>query len=484
MSLDPKESPHTGAEVEESSDISSFDPDAYLKKQIEEESEHSINYRNCSWQKTAGLLFSEYICLAIMSFPWSYSVLGLGLGLIVTVIVSLLCLYTGLIISDYCAAYPHLLNVCDIGQHLIFGKKWVWYATAVAFLLNNTLIQALHVLVGAKYWNTISDNTTICSIVFGVITAIICFLLSLPRTFSHLSGVGYFSAVTMFIAVLLAMIFAGVQSHPNKFDPATPVVWHAWPQKGEKYVNIMSAVLNIVYTFVGQITYPSFISQMKQPRDFRKALVVVTICELITFALAGSIIYVYVGNAYMVAPAFGSLVGNFKKISFSFALPTILFLGSLYSNVSSQFLFHQIFNKGSVHRNENTLLGWGVWAGLNGALWAIAFVIAEVIPFFSDLLSLMSSLFDCFFGFIFWALAYFKLRKLYYYKQEGVRPNLLEVFKRSSLLQKGEFVLNLIIFALGVYILGPGLYSTIQSIIWSYEASLYGKPFSCVSNGL
>lgn len=117
----------------------------------------------------------------------------------------------------------------------------------------------------------------------------------------------------MFIAVILAMIFAGVQNHPNGYDPSTPVVWHAWPQKGEKYVNIMSAVLNIVYTFVGQITYPSFISQMKQPRDFRKALVVVTICELITFALAGSIIYVYVGNAYMIAPAFGSLVGNFKR---------------------------------------------------------------------------------------------------------------------------------------------------------------------------
>lgn len=471
-------------ELHENSDVSSLDPDLFLEKEVENENSHDINYRDCSWQKTAGLLFSEYICLAIMSFPWSYSVLGLGLGLIVTVIVSLLCLYTGLVICDYCAAYPHLTNVCDIGQHLMFGSKWVWYATAVAFLLNNTLIQALHVLVGAKYWNTISDNTTICSVVFGVVTAIICFLLSLPRTFSHMSGVGYFSAITMFIAVLLAMIFAGIQSHPFGYDPSTPVVWHGWPQKGEKYVNIMSAVLNIVYTFVGQITYPSFISQMKRPREFRKALIVVTICELITFALAGSIVYVYVGNAYITAPAFGSLTGNFKKIAFSFALPTILFLGSLYSNVSSQFLFQQFFKKDSIHRNSHTLTGWGVWVGLNAILWVIAFVIAEVIPFFSDLLSLMSSLFDCFFGFIFWALAYFKLRKLYYFKQEGISLNLFSLFKRSNMWQKAEYVLNVVIFALGFYILGPGLYATIQSIIWSYEASLYGSPFSCVSNAL
>ena len=141
------------------------------------------------------------------------------------------------------------------------------------------------------------------------------------------------------------MAFVGVQSHPYGFKEGTPVHWRAWPAKGEKYVNIMSAVLNIVYTFVGQITYPSFISQMKQPKDFKKALIVVTICELITFSLAGSIIYVYVGNAYVTAPAFGSLVGNYKKIAFSFALPTIIFLGALYSNVSSQFLFQKFSAK-------------------------------------------------------------------------------------------------------------------------------------------
>lgn len=37
------------------------------------------------------------------------------------------------------------------------------------------------------------------------------------------------------------------------------------------------------------------------------------------------------GNQYMVAPAFGSLTILYKKIAFSFAIPTILFLGALYS---------------------------------------------------------------------------------------------------------------------------------------------------------
>lgn len=42
----------------------------------------------------------------------------------------------------------------------------------------------------------------------------ICFFVSLPRPLSQLSGMGVFSAVTMGIAVLLAIIFAGIQDHP------------------------------------------------------------------------------------------------------------------------------------------------------------------------------------------------------------------------------------------------------------------------------
>jgi hypothetical protein len=48
--------------------------------------------------QTAALLFSEYICLAIMSFPWSYSILGLVPGLILTMVVAGMVLYTSLII--------------------------------------------------------------------------------------------------------------------------------------------------------------------------------------------------------------------------------------------------------------------------------------------------------------------------------------------------------------------------------------------------
>ncbi|QEL63071.1 hypothetical protein CJJ09_005265 [Candidozyma auris] len=171
----------------------SFDKKEEEWDKISEEVSPVINYQNCSWQKTAGLLFSEYICLAIMSFPWSYSVLGLIPGLILTVGISLTCLYTGCIITDYCITYPGITSVCDVGQHIFWNSRFVWYATAVMFICNNTLISALHVLVGAKYFSTITDNFDggkiyVCQIAFAVLSGFICFLFRFPERFCPCSS--------------------------------------------------------------------------------------------------------------------------------------------------------------------------------------------------------------------------------------------------------------------------------------------------------
>ncbi|KAL9127487.1 MAG: hypothetical protein Q9217_003643 [Psora testacea] len=450
-------------------------------KQMELEATNSIRYRTCSWQKTAALLFSEYICLAIMSFPYSYSVLGLVPGLIVTVVVALSVLYTSLIVWEFCLRHPEVRDVCDVGQMLYWNWRWVWYATAVMFLLNNTFIQGLHVLTGAKYLNTMS-NGAVCTVGFSAIAAAISWVCSLPRTFDTLSKLATLSAFFTFISVILAAIFAGIEAHPEGYntggskgllvgEPKVLVI----AASGTGFVSGMNAFLNISYTFIGQITIPSFIAEMKQPRDFPKALWAVTIAEILIFSLVGAVVYAYTGTQYNTAPAFGSL-GNetYKKVSFSFMIPTLIFLGVLYASVSARFVFFRIF-EGTRHKGNHTVLGWSVWAGILAVSWVIAFIIAEVIPFFSDLLSLMSSLFDSFFGFIFWGTAYFRMRKADYGEGWVTRRGIRGI---------SGFILNVVIILIGLFMLTGGTYATCQSIVDNYHAGLVGGVFSCKNNAL
>ncbi|KAK3720387.1 hypothetical protein LTR37_003798 [Vermiconidia calcicola] len=463
-----------------SADESPDSADITVGKQLELEAGNAIQYRTCSWQKTAALLFSEYICLAIMSFPYSYSILGLVPGIILTMVQAAFVLYTSLIVWEFCIRHPEVKDVCDVGQMLLWNKRWAWWFTGVMFLLNNTFIQGFHCLVGAKYLNTMT-NGGLCTVGFSAIMAVISWICSMPRTFDALSKLATLSAFFTFISVLLAAIFAGIEDHPGGATPETS--WPALgkplvliiPAAGTTFVDGMNAFLNISYTFIGQITLPSFIAEMKEPRDFPKALWAVTIAEIIVFSLVGGIIYGYTGTNYNTAPAFGSL-GNelYLKVSFSFMIPTLIFLGVLYASVSARFVFFRIF-AGTRHLTHHTVVGWASWAGILAVLWVMAFIIAEVIPFFSYLLSLMSALFDSFFGWIYWGIAYIRMRRADYgpgfWKNRGWRGWC-------------GIILNVFIIIFGFFNLVAGTYASVDAILVGYQVGGFGGPFSCQSNGL
>ena len=158
----------------------------------------------------------------------------------------------------------------------------------------------------------------VCTVGFSAVAAVISWICSLPRTFDTLAKLATLSAFFTFISVILATIFAGIEGRPANFNPDPAYVSPdtgtgggepqvlAIPAAGTTFVAGLNAFLNISYTFIGQITLPSFIAEMKNPRDFPKALWAVTIAEIVVFCLVGAVVYAYVGNQYMTSPVCSS----------------------------------------------------------------------------------------------------------------------------------------------------------------------------------
>ncbi|SNX84979.1 related to neutral amino acid permease [Melanopsichium pennsylvanicum] len=465
---DSKNGRATDGIVEDSSDADSEEAlVAARAKQAQEGG--TIVYRTLSWQKAAVLLFTEYVCLAILSFPWAYSYLGMAGGLLATLGVGVSALYTSLILWRYCLRHPHLLNICDIGYQ-IFGKNQIAYElTAIALILNNVFIMGLHTLTGSEILNTLSNHGT-CTLVFSLVIMILSIILTLPRKLEQLTSLGVISAVSMFISIMLVLIFTGIQgAHPAVDDFDEPVFITAFAPKGTSFVNGLSAALNVIFTWIGHIMYPTFIAEMKDPREFPKALYAVTVAEFVLFSVTGVVVYRYTGQ-YTTAPAVGTLRPVFKKIAFAFVLPTTIIIGVLYASVVAKYLFGRLMI-GTKHYNNHTKTGWAVWIGCVIFTWVLGWVIGEAIPFFSTLLSLMSALFDCYFGYIFWAFAFFELYKGQLWVGQGW-------------LRKLETAFQFVLIVAGLFILGPGLYVSVQSIIDNYATGSVKTPFTCADNSL
>lgn len=86
----------------------------------------------------------------------------------------------------------------------------------------------------------------------------------------------------------------------------------------------------------------------------------------------------------------------------------------------------------------------------------------------------MSSLFDSFFGFIFWGVAYFRMRNV----DGGVA-----FMKSQGFWGYAEAVLNVLIILIGLLFLGPGTWVSVESILLDFDPST-GGVFNCASNGI
>lgn len=296
------------------------------------------------------------------------------------------------------------------------------------------------------------------------------FIPSLVRDFKYSLYAGLISAGTMFVCFLIVVIGHSVQGTPNGWTPGTDLSWTVWAPRGTTFVQGMSALLNIAYTFIGQALIPSFVGDMKRPQDFPKALYASMAAELVLFTVCGAVVYSHTGTALTTAPAYGTLIARYGRPAAAMVLPTIIIVGVLYSLVTSRAIFFQIYPENSIHRRKHTVTGWAVWTAIVFAGWVISFIIGESIPFFNDLLSLISSLFDSWFGYILWAATWFSMSRA---------PG----YRRSGWLYYTEFTINILMLLTGFFFFGAGTYASVQSIINSYALGAIKTPFTCVNTG-
>ncbi|KAF7172655.1 hypothetical protein CNMCM6106_006785 [Aspergillus hiratsukae] len=407
-----------------------------LNALIAEDHQHEIKLRTMSWHRAAWLLAGDQVCLAIMAQSWSLSVLGWVPGIITMLVACILFWVTSITMHEFIMRHPQIMDICDFGYYA-FGKSRITYAfTAFMLLANNIFLIGFHILTGAKILNTLSDHSL---------------------------------SAFMGLAILLFLIFVGIEDAPlygynGDYPTQGPVRTYAFPLPGTSWVACTNAVLNIIFLWVPQALFPTFISEMERPQDFPKSPAVLAAISAVLFIVPPAIGFRYLGQ-YATAPAFGSLgVTAYKKASFAFVIVPTLVIAVIYTNVAAKFVYFRVM-RNSTHAHRNTIIGWGVWGASMVGIWVIAFVLAEVIPSMGDFLSLSGSAFGSFFGFIFYAVVYWQMHK----------GGLFAGVGRSIMTG-----IHGIVLLCGLFLLGPGLYAAVEAVIADYSGGT--RPaFSCAN---
>ncbi|KAK1755574.1 transmembrane amino acid transporter protein-domain-containing protein [Echria macrotheca] len=426
----------------------------------EKQASGEAKFKRLGWKRLTIVLIVEAIALGALSLPSAFATLGMVAGVICSIGMGLIAVYTAYVIGQLKLKFPHISDYAEAGR-LMFGRVGFEIIGAMLMMML-VLIVSSHVLTGKIMWATITDNGKgTCSIVFGVVSAILLFLLAIPPSFAEVAILGYIDFVSIVLAIGITMIATGVQASQQEGGLAA-VNWSAWPKEGVTLQTAFIAITNIAFAYSFAMCQFSFMDEMHTLTDYKKSIVALGGIEIGIYTLTGALIYSFVG-VDVESPALLSAGPMISKIAFGVALPVIIISGSINTVVLGKTILGRAF-KNSVIRYVNTPKGWMVWLGLNAGITVLAWVIAEAIPIFSNLLAISSSLFISGFSYYLPACMWFLQIK------EGSWRD------RKNL---GHAIANAVIFVIGLTILGVGTYSAVKDMIFQFDNHLVSTPFSC-----
>ncbi|KAJ5322091.1 uncharacterized protein N7506_011221 [Penicillium brevicompactum] len=421
--------------------------------------EDEARFRRLGWKRLTVISIVEAIALGSLGLPSAFASLGMVAGVILTIGLGFVAVYAGYSIGETKLRYPQIGHYADVGQLLLgnVGSK-LFLGSFVALLV---FVIGSHCLTGAIAFQTITQSSS-CSIIFSVVSAVILLILAIPPSFAEVAILGYIDFASIIIAIGVTMIATGIQSTNNTGTFVDHAPWSAWPKPGLTFSAAIVAANNIVFAFSFAGCLPSFMEDMHTPEDYVKTLWWLGGIQIVIYTLTGSIIYAFVGQAVQ-SPALLSAGPLISRVVFGIALPVIFISGSINTTVVCRYIHGKIYQD-SIVRYVNTTKGWVTWLGLVFIVTILAWIIAEAIPIFSELLSIISALFVSGLSFYIPPIMWFVLLK------EGAW------YEKHNL---KAAILNGIVFIVGLIIFGCGTYASIAELVHKFQSGSISKPFTC-----
>ncbi|GAA5852864.1 hypothetical protein JCM8547_004713 [Rhodosporidiobolus lusitaniae] len=426
--------------------------------------EGKVDYRSVSWLSTSVLMTKAQIGLGVLSIPSVFHTLGLVPGLLILLFVAGLTTYTDWYISGpWKRKHPQCYSVSDagyimwgpIGREICGAGYWLF----LVFVVGAALVGLSTAL------NAISLHAT-CTAVFVVVAAVATYPFASLRTLGSVRWIGWVGLASMVVSIMLVTIAVGAGGRPSPAPQEGPwdkgIVYFGNPS----FADAMNAIANLLLSYAGTSTYLPMVSEMKNPRESTKAVLLSQAFITAFYLVVGIVVYMYAGQ-YVASPALGTAGVLIKRVAYGLALPGLLAAAVIYCHLPAKWIFVRSL-RGSRHLTEPTWQHWAAWLGCTFGCLAFAYIIASAVPVFSGLVGLIGA----FFG----TLLALQIVSCMWFFDNWHRRH-----ERNTLGFKLMVAFNVMVILVGSFIMVAGTYGAVVSIIDEYNAGTSGA-WSCADN--
>ncbi|CAI7652273.1 unnamed protein product [Penicillium manginii] len=421
------------------------------------------NFRNVGFTGTVILMMKTQIGLGVLAIPSALDVLGMVPGIICLLTIACITTWSGYIIGDFKINHPGVYSIDDAGG-IMFGLPGR-VVLSVGFCLYYIFNSGSAILSLSIGLNAVSTHVT-CTAAFVAIAAIFGCAFSSIRTLGKITWLAWVGLPCILTAILIVTIAVGINGGPASASSNDWVSdWEVTTKP--TFPKAIAAVSNLLFAFSGTPGFFSIVSEMRDPRQYGKAVLACQAGVTIVYAVIGCLIYYYCGT-HVSSPALGSAGGTVKIISYAFAIPGLLVTMTIVTHIPAKFIFVHLL-RGSKHLTSNSLTHWATWIGCTSGITVIAYIIASTIPVFDDLVSLIGALLGP-------VMCLQPMGAMWLYDNWGKG----KVEKKKTWLSM--VIWSSFVIAIGCFLMVAGTYGSVMSIVSAYASSGGSAAFSCADN--
>lgn len=330
----------------------------------------------------------------------------------------------------------------------------------------------------------------LCTLAFaGIVTGFLCIVGSILHEMERVAILSYVGLACVIVSVWVQTIAILVKGH----GASRPAGAGNEVKAAVSYplYKAMNAVSTQLFALMGTPGFFSISAEMAHPKDFLKSVYVGQGFVCTIYVVVACLVYGRAGK-WLSSPVLATAGGTLKIVCYAIALFGLFVSALLLSHIGAKYIFVRAL-RGTRHLTHSTPTHWAVWSASFCVVIIIGFVIAEAVPVFDDLLSLIGALTGGFLVIGLTGLMGLYMLSLEYEDRatgETVTPPGKTWLQRAwnHAVHHGTrrdqiiFWINIALLGAGCFVTGCGTYAA--AVAMAKDSKDAGQPFSCRDNSV
>ena len=347
-------------------------------------------------------LTADIMGIGLMTLPYNFAQLGWFWGLSASVVIATLSQYGGWLLSKTSEIYHDnkATSYADLAHHS--GGAWLDYLVSVVIVGYWASTLPLFITLAAHSLFLVHESFCTWQAAF-----IVTMLLLIPtqiRNFTQLQILSAIATVSLNVAALIIVVTIISDSSTYYADFPSRIVTSTWIPQDSKAIHVLSHVASIAFAYNGHSIFLEIKREMEEPNMFMTALTITNAFMFVVYTSIASLYYADVGNSGVRIFLADSVITDRRSRT---VVGLLLMFHYCISYAVCALPFHATVQRLAFPKLHSDAPA-STWLAVTVTCALVAMVVAITVPNFTDLATLIGSVFITLIVFFLPALFYLR----------------------------------------------------------------------------